>query len=376
MARKAAEASDTADELTLDLVKSLNKGQKTAYSFYDKEDPAEIKYWISTGSTLLDYAISNRRNGGIPFGRITEINGLESSGKSLLSLHIVANTQKLGGIGIVLDTEDRLLNKDFLLRVGIDPKKIVITNPGTIEGCFEQIEHVITNIRKKFSAKDKPVTIVWDSVAATPPQAEIEGNYDPNSQVGIGAKAMARGLRKLTHTIGTESIALVCVQQLRYNMKAMPFVDPYITPYGKSLAYYASTRLRITQGTKIKDSEKDIIGVLCSVKTVKNSLGPPHRTADFPIMFGHGVDDQQSWYTFLHSKDVIKKVQGVSTLITLKGEEHKFPHDNWKSWLSQGNNKEDVLDMLEEMLVKKYDSSNPANDLETVLDVTNVDSEV
>ncbi len=369
------QSEDDSDDLTLDVISALNhRKEKNAYGF-NEEDPANIPYWISTGSTLLDYAISNRRDGGIPFGRITEINGLESTGKSLLSFHIIANTQKLGGIGIIMDTEGRRLEKDFLLRMGIDPKKLVVTNPGTIEGCFEQIEKTIITVRSKYSAREKPVTIIWDSLAATPPQAEIEGTYDPQSQIGIGAKAVNRGFRKLTKTIGTESIALIIINQLRMNMKAMPFSDPYVTPYGKALAYYASIRVRIDQGKKIKDSDDEVIGILCNTRVLKNSLGPPFRNAAFPIIFGYGADDQQSWYDYLHKKKLITKSAGNSVL-KIGEKEFRFAHDEWKQFLSKEENKAAVLDYLESLLVRKYDTVNPVNTYEAHIDENDTDTEI
>ncbi len=363
MSKKKASCSEGQDDIVTSLLGELNGKQRTAYSFYDREDPSEVKYWLSTGSTLLDYAISNRRNGGVPFGRIIEINGLESSGKSLLSLHIIANAQKQNGIGMILDTESRLLDKDFCVRFGVDPKRLVIDSPGTIEGCFESIEKAITNIRTRHKARDVPFVIVWDSLAATPPQAEIEGTYDPSSQIGIGAKAVARGLRKLTQTIGLESICLVIINQLRMKMNAMPFSDPYITPYGKSLAYFASTRLRVTQTSAIKTPDKQQIGVGCQVKTVKNSMGPPMRVAEFPIIYGYGVDDMQSIYDYLCDEGTIRKSAGKS-VFTLNGERHEIPHDEWKAFMSQPKHNKAIHDFLETKLVKHY--KDPAQDIESI----------
>lgn len=350
-------------EIVQSLLGDLNKKGKSAYTFYQREDPSEIKHWLSTGSTLLDYAISNRRNGGIPFGRIVEINGLESSGKSLLALHIIANAQKLGGLGMILDTEGRLLDKDFCERFGVDPKRLVIDNPGTIESCFEHIEKAIINIRSRHKAKDVPFVIVWDSLAASPPQAEVEGTYDPASQIGIGAKAVSRGLRKLTQTIGIECISLVIINQLRMKINSMPFSDPYVTPYGKGLPFFASTRLRVTQRSAIKagDAAKTQIGVGCNVQVIKNSMGPPMRNAAFPIIYGYGVDDLQSIYDYLNQEEIIKRVAG-KTKFVLAGKAHEFPHNEWKQFVSDASNKKAIDDLLEERLVKRYDTHNPARD--------------
>ena len=372
--KKEVNEAGVPDEVVSSLVKQLNKGHKSAYSFFEREDPSEIKQWISTGSTLLDYAISNRRDGGIPYGRITEINGLESSGKSLLSLHIIANAQKKGGMGVILDTEERLLDKAFLLRVGIDPRKLVINNPGSIEECFESIEDTVAFVRKTESKKERPIVIVWDSLAVTPPKAELEGTYDPQSQMGLGAKAVARGIRKLTHTIGTENIALVIINQLKMNTKmANIYSDPYITPYGKALPYASSVRLRVTQGKKLKDSNEEIVGTLCNVKVIKNSLGPPNRQVTFPLIFGYGVDNLQSIYDYLKDKGSIKKASGTSKFSA--GEfQGEFPHEKWKSYFA--DNQGVILDHLEQLLVKRYEDINPEHELDLTVDSSEVSSEV
>ena len=371
---KKKEQPDVADELVSAVVQHLNKDTKTAYSFDERNDPAEVKQWISTGSTLLDYAISNRRDGGIPYGRIVEINGLESSGKSLLTSHMIANAQKAGGFALLLDTEDRMLEKDFLVRMGINSKKLAISNPGSIEGCFEHIERAIELVRRTQSKKECPVIIVWDSLAATPPLAELEGDYDPQSQMGLGAKATARGLRKLVHTIGTESVALVIVNQLRYNMKvANAYMDPYTTPYGKSLPYFASVRMRIVQKSKLKDKNDEIIGYNTDVKIVKNSMGPPARTVSFPIIFGYGVDDNQSLYDYLKDKGTIKKASGLSKL-SIQGHNAEFPHDQWKTWLS--SNRDLVLGEIERLMVKNYEACNPENNLDLSEDDSAIEPEI
>lgn len=362
MAKKvSAPESDT--HIVQSLVNEL-KEHGGAYSFFEREDPAEIKQWISTGSTLLDYAISNRRDGGIPYGRITEINGLESTGKSLLALHIIANAQKKGGLGLILDTEDRLLEKDFLLRIGIDPHKLVINNPSSIEDCFESIEDTIIYLRKSASKKERPLVIVWDSLAATSPQAEHEGSFDPQSQIGVGAKAVARGIRKLTHVIGTENIALVVINQLRMNMKAVMFADPYVTPYGKALPYAASVRLRVTLGKgKLKDDDGEQVGSMCNVKVIKNSLGPPNRVVNFPLLFGYGIDNLQSLYDYLKDKGVIEQKTSGPARITLNGEELEFRTKAWKAFLAEGNHKQSVFDIVNDLMIKKYEDRNPEHDI-------------
>jgi recombination protein RecA len=373
MAKKKEVAAEEGD-LVSEVVKHLNKDTTSAFSFDSREDPAEIKKWISTGSTLLDYAISNRRNGGIPYGRITEISGLESSGKSLLTCHMIANAQKNGALAFLLDTEGRMLEKEFLLRIGIDPKRLIISNPGTIEDSFEQVERTIELVRRTRSKKECSVLIVWDSLAATPARVEVEGTYDPQSLMGVGGKAVSLGLKKLCKTIGIEEIAWVIVNQLRYNMKvANPYMDPYVTPYGKALPFYASVRLRVLQKAKLKDKEGEVYGYDTDVRVVKNSLGPPARTVSFPIIFGYGVDDGQSIYDYLKDKGSLKKVAGMTKTST-QLHNAEFPHEEWKTWFS--DNRELVLNHVEELMVKKYEDRNPARYLDIAPDRSDTAAEI
>lgn len=377
MARKKSEKipeeDKDSDEIVSGLIKTLNKSKRSAYSFLEREDPSQIKRWISTGSTLLDYIISNRHNGGIPYGRVTEIHGQESTGKSLLAFHIIANAQKQGGVGVYLDTEGRMLEKDFLLRLGINPRAIVIDSPASIEECFETIESTIVSVRKSEKNKDRPLVIVWDSLGNTPPEAELEGNFDPQSQIGLGAKAVKRGVRKLRQVIGTESVALVVINQLNYNIKAQAFQDPYITPYGKAIPYIASVRIRISHGAKIKGPDSELVGNIATAKIIKNSLGPPGRDVNFPLMFGYGVDEKQSIYDYLNKIDFLKRVAGTSRF-KLGGQDYQIPHDEWKSFYDK--HKSDIQDVLAQNLIRTYDDLNPENDIEMTLDEEDLTAEV
>lgn len=360
------------DDLVSALVQQFNKQSKSAaFSLYDGNDPSLIEDWIPTGSTLLDYAITNRKGGGIPYGRITEINGLESTGKSLLALKIIANAQKKGGLGVLLDTEQRRLEKDFLIRLGVNPKKFLSLYPNSLEEAFEFIEATIKNVRK--DDRKRQIVVVWDSLSASPPQAEVEGSYDPQSQIGLGAKAVGRGIRKLTGVIGTENIALVIINQLRYNPMAMRYADPYVTPYGKAVPFAASVRLRVEQSTKIVDKDDEVIGYNCRVKVLKNSLGPPKRSISFPLYHGYGPDDKQSLYDFLKSKGIIKKSGSGPAKLKWKDQEFDFPSAKWKSFLAE--HQELVMDAVDNFMVKKYEVDTE-KDMEIVYDENDTASEV
>lgn len=296
-------------ELARQIRSSLNRddADMVAWDLTKDDSPTHVKNFISTGSTLLDIVASNRLNGGMPGGKIIEIQGEEASGKSLLCAHIIANAQKAGGIAVYLDTENAA-NPDFMRRIGVDLSKLIYVQPGTIEKAFEIVENVI----KTLKAKDptKKVIILWDSVGNTPPQAEVEGSYDPNSRMGLGAKAMALGLRKVTELIGREEITLVCTQPLTYRMDAGPYGDPFGTKYGKALPYHSSLRIRVSSSTKLKDKSNNIYGLVTNARIIKSRLGPAHRSVKFEIHFDYGIDDEQSWFNVLHDGGMIEKADG------------------------------------------------------------------
>jgi recombination protein RecA len=350
MSRKKKEG-EMESTSTADLDKFLHSLSKEVKS--KEEEP--VKEFISTGSTLLDYAIANQRNGGIPTCRLTELNGEESSGKSLIAMHVLANTQKKGGIGVYIDTEHSI-ETNFARRIGVDWDRLIKPNPETIEETFEVIEKIIIMARETFPDKEKPVTIVWDSVASTPPKAEIEGTYDANSRMGVGAKAVSLGMRKLTSTIDKGFVTLLFLNQLRFKMNVMnPYMDPFITPYGKAIPHHASIRIRLASGAKIKDSvdPKVIHGIECRAKTIKSKISPPLREAEFPIMFSNGIDDEQSIYNYLHSVGQIQKARGTSEITFSNGVVSEFKHTDWRDFAAK--NRDAVNELLDKLLIRDYD---------------------
>jgi recombination protein RecA len=371
------------DRVLRNLRDSFNKdrgdGDKIAWNLAtDDDNPTDTKEFISTGSTLLDYVISNRRDGGVPVGKITEITGEEASGKSLLCGHIAANTQKMGGVVVYIDTENAY-SPDFMRRLGVDNSKVLYLQPGTIEKCFEAVEKTITTLREK--APDRLLTIIWDSVAGTPPQAEIEGSYDANSRIGLMAKAMSIGMRKLTDTFGKERVAMVFTNQLKQKLGVM-YGDPWTTPGGKALPYHASVRIRLTGSTKLKDPKTDqIFGIQTTGACKKTRLGPPHRTCRFQIHFASGVDDMGSWREFLHDRKVIEKANGFMILRDVPAEdvtdpktgeilpapagtlvpELKFREGKWHELLAERPRlRAWVEDKVQELMTVVYEKSNPA----------------
>jgi len=252
---KATKEIDLAEVLAESLNKQA-KDQKVAFFLDNNDSPTNVEGWVSTGASMLDVAISNRPYGGLPVGRITEITGLEQSGKSLVSAHLLAETQKLGGIAVLIDTENAV-SREFLEAIGVDTTKLLYVTAETVEQCFEYTETIIEKVR--VSSKDRYVTIVVDSVAAASTEKEMEADYGKDGYATDKAIIISKAMRKITNLIGRQKITLVFTNQLRQKMNAMPFSDPWTTSGGKAIAFHASVRLRLKSMGTIKAKENGIV---------------------------------------------------------------------------------------------------------------------
>ena len=297
----------------------------------DKVENVEV---IPTGSLGLDLALGV---GGYPRGRIIEIYGPESSGKTTLALHAIAEAQKIGGIAAFIDAE-HAFDRFYAENLGVDIDNLLISQPDNGEQALAIAEQLISS-----AAID---IIVIDSVAALTPKAEIEGDMGEN-KVGLQARLMSQALRKLTSTISKTNTTCIFINQMREKIGVM-FGNPETTTGGNALKYYASVRIDVRPSTPIKNGD-EILGKLTKVKIVKNKVAPPFKEAEFDIMFGEGISFVGDLLDLATEIDVINK---AGAWYAYKGNKIGQGRENAKIYLQDNP---EVLKEVEEAVRSHYD---------------------
>jgi recombination protein RecA len=287
---------------------------------------------IQTGALSLDLALGV---GGLPRGRVVEIFGPESSGKSTLAMHVVAEAQRNGGICAYIDAE-HAMDPVYASAIGVDIDQLLISQPDTGEQALEIVDMLVRS-----GAVD---VVVIDSVAALTPRAEIEGEMG-DSHMGLQARLMSQALRKLTANLSRTNTIAIFINQLREKIGVM-FGSPETTPGGRALKFYSSVRLDIRRIESIKDGA-EIVGNRTRVKVVKNKVAPPFRQAEFDIMYGKGISREGTLLDIAVDMGIIKK---SGAWFTYEGEQLGQGRENAKGFLSQ--NPEIMVEVSEKVRVE------------------------
>jgi recombination protein RecA len=303
----------TLDNAMYQIQKQFGKGSIMRLGSHETEEvPA-----IPTGALSLDIALGV---GGVPVGRVTEIYGPESSGKTTLALHLIAEAQKRGGIAAFIDAE-HALDVSYASRLGVNTDDLLVSQPDFGEQALE-----ICDVLIRSGAVD---VIVIDSVAALVPRAEIDGNVGDH-HVGLQARLMSHALRKFTGILKRSNTALIFINQIRMKIGVM-FGNPETTPGGNALKFYSSMRLDIRRIAALKDGQ-EVIGNRTRVKVVKNKVAPPFKTAEFDIVYGEGISRAGDLLDLATEHDIIEK---SGAWYSYEGERIGQGRENAKTFLKE-----------------------------------------
>lgn len=302
-----------------DILKDISKTHPDVTLLSDESSPCVVNEFLSTGTFPLDAILG----GGLPVGRITEIYGDTSTGKSLLAAQVVAMAQEDGYIAVMADTESAV-SLPIMAAVGVDVDKLIYMAPDTVEEVFEFFDDAIE--AKEKHSPDGLLLIVWDSIAATSSMAEMANEYG-KATMGQHARLISQGLRKLTRKISKRRVCALFLNQTREKIGVM-YGDKVATFGGKAVGFHSSVRVQLKLGSKIKSADRRIIGMEARAVVVKNKIAPPFMSAVLPIYFGFGVDNALASFYYLKDTGVIVTAGAWST-ISIDGEEVRFQKKTW-----------------------------------------------
>ena len=346
-----------AGKLSIDQMRQLiNKkaGIEVAHNLTE-DNPTQVKEWIPTGSRWLDSIICRGQLAGIPVGKIVEIAGLESSGKSYMAAQVAANAQKMGIDVIYFDSESAI-DPAFLERTGCDVASLLYIQAASVEFVLETIEDLL-------GTNDNQMLFIWDSLALTPAVSDIEGDFNPLSSMAVKARILAKGMSKLTVPIANSKSTFLVLNQLKTNITRNPsqaLVEPYMTPGGKAMIYAYSVRIWLT-GRKAKDSfitdDRGFrVGSEVKVTLKKSRFGSEGRQCTFKILWGDeiGIQDELSWFDAIKGSDHMIQSGAWYTLRFEDGTEQKFQPSRWIEFLEDEKFKARVIQIMDEEVIVKF----------------------
>ena len=354
-----AKTNKTSGRLSIaDMKKLVNKsaGANVAFSLKD-ENPTEVNEFIPTGSKWLDGIVRRGKWGGIPVSKISEIAGLEATGKSYMAAQVAANAQKMGIDVIYFDSESAI-DPYFLESGGCDLENLLYIQAQSVEFVLETIENLLAN-------SDGKMLFIWDSMAMTPSVSDIESDFNPLSTMAVKPRILSKGMAKLVQPIANKKATLLILNQLKTNITRRPseaMTTPYFTPGGKALAYAYSLRVWLTarkgKASFIYDDKGFRIGTEVRAKIEKSRFGTQGRECSFKILWGGDkihIMDKESWLEAIKSSEHLTNAGAWFTLHYDDKTSEKFQAKNWPEKLEDEKFYNRVVELMEQEIVLKFD---------------------
>ena len=339
-------------------------GYDVAYDLRE-ENPTEVADWIPTGSRWLDSMICRGRLAGIPVGKIVEIAGLESTGKSYMAAQIAANAQRKN-IDVIYFDSEAAIDPTFLEAAGCvfeaDSSDESLGNFLYIQA--QNVEFVLETIEELLAANENRMLFIWDSLALTPAVSDIETGFNPQSSIAVKARVLSKGMTKLTNPIANANSTFLVLNQLKTNITSQPamaMVEPYTTPGGKTMNYAYSLRIWLTsrkaKASYITDDRGYRIGSEVKATLKKSRFGTQHRQCTFKILWGGevGICDEESWLEAVKGSASIKQAGAWYTLVHSDDTEEKFQTAGWLDKLQDEKFRTRILELIDEEIIMKFD---------------------
>jgi len=341
-----------------DMRKMINRraGQDVAYNLTE-DNPTEVKQWIATGARWLDSIICRGQLAGIPVGKVTEIAGLQSTGKSYMAAQIAANAQKQD-IDVVYFDAESAIDPGFLEKAGCDLDKILYVQAESVEFVLETIEDLLGSAENK-------LLFIWDSLALTPSTTDIAGDFNPLSSMAVKPRILSQGMAKLVQPIANAEATLLVLNQLKTNITsnvAEAMTTPYFTPGGKAMHYTYSLRIWLTgrkaKASFIMDDHGFRIGSEVKVKLEKSRFGTQGRQCAFKILWGDdvGIKDRESWLEAVKGSKHLTSGGAWYTLAHKDGTTEKFQSATWLQKLENKKFYDRILELMDEEIILRFDS--------------------